>query len=735
MNKAMEEKLRLSMEECLSGMDALPSLEARVLERIGGRRRAPVRLTVAMAAALILTLMMAAALAAGAIAGWFRVEQKQTGAIISCVSDGDTLYLLSAKGLYTWETGQEKPSLLLAAADMRVAGLTTEALLCMPDGLPALLHPESGSLWRICAEGLQPVADYAGTALDNDDLHITAAACAGDSLLLRALPHEALPHEARLYRWHMPTGSVEQLPLTGVVGLCACTHEQALVLWQDPPTADTPQYRLSRLDAATGSIAETLCTAPIQGIEHIMVHPKTGQIAAFVAGAPSLWNGSSWTPLQGYALSAQTDTCAIIGDGIAAVNYNDLQVIPFATPNSMTTLHIRGPMAMNNEDATFQQEAPGIAVQREKDPALNAAAVQQAIAEGDTTDLFQLWISRDLVALFKNGTLAALPASLLLEEDAQAMLPVFREGLCANGRMYAVPSAVSVQVWESTQTLPDTFAGLPETCMNEGWTKERYAEEWLKAYILACAPNMPDFRLPAVTETLQALRDAPFAQGSPAGRVAITTNVALELSGRSSMPASGRVDHVYALDEPLPHAPILWRVPCTAVPGAKQVVPARLMVYVLNPNAANPEPAIRYLESIAAHRRPDTEALLKPDAAAPVLQPSVEKQIDQMIAEQRAYEEAHGLEPDAEHLEMQIAAIKADPVSWAVTEERLQVYREEIVPYVSLQLHPLLSGQAKAPDGIFSQMLQAVLACVNGEATPEDCVQTLERLLRAADSI
>ncbi len=728
MRNDMELKIRLAMEECLSGMENRPSLENCVLERIQGRRRAPFKLSAAMALALLLTLLAAAALAVGAIAGWFRVEQSSVGAIQSCVSDGDTLYLLSTGGLYTWQTGQEEPALLLTDDALQEAGLSTRALLCMLGGEPALLHPESCSLWRIRRQTLQATGNYSGTILDNSCLCITAAVCAGDNLFIRAVPCDALPQEALLFRWQLSTGSMEQLPLSGVLELCPFDTRQVLVLHQE--SAANPLYQLSRLDAATGSMVETLYTTPVQGIENIMMHPKTGQIAAFVAGAPSLWNGSGWSPLQGYALSEHTDACAIVGSSIAAINFDNLQVIPFTTENSMTTLHIRGFMATNNEDVTFQQENPGIAVQREKDPYLNAAAVQQAIADGDTTDLFHLWLSWDLTELFRSGTLAQMPTSPLLEKDAESMLPVFREGISAAGKGYAVPSRVTVNVWESVQESPGDFTGLLEACMDNGWTKEQYAGELLKGYILAFAPGMPDFHLSAFAEALHALRNAALPEAGQTDPAAYTTTAILDMNGKPVIPPSPGKNSGDSAGEQCPQSPILWRVPTPVVPGAAPVVPARLSVYVLNPNAANPELALSYLESIATHRRPDTEALLKPSAAVPVLQPAVEDEIERLVENQRALDAGLGQETDEEALTRRVAAVTAAPEAWAVTEEKLRVYREQIVPCISLQLHPLLSGKAKEADGAYTQLLQEVLAFVNEECTLESCLQQLEAVLQ-----
>ena len=62
-------------------------------------------------------------------------------------------------------------------------------------------------------------------------------------------------------------------------------------------------------------------------------------------------------------------------------------------------------------------------------------------------------------------------------------------------------------------------------------------------------------------------------------------------------------------------------------------------------------------------------------------------------------------------------------------ETRLQAYRDRIVPNMRLQLHPLLTRQAKETGGAYDRMLQAVLAYANGEGTLEDCLRKLDALL------
>ena len=738
MRNDMEKRIRTGIDDCLSGVEQLPSLESRVLERIHGQRRAPVKLSAAMALTLLLTLLAAAALAVGALSGWFRVEQQQLGAMQSCVSDGDTLYLLTDRGLYTWQPEDAEPALQLAAEQLWINGFSPEALLCRMGDELALLHPETRTLWQVDGQKLQPLAEYSGTALDNSGLRIRAAVCAGETLLIRAVPQNGRENEAQLFRWHLPTGSVELLPLTHVVELCALDNTHALALRQD---GSAMEETLCRIDAATGSIVETLCTAPVQGLEGIMVHPKTGQIIAFAAGAPSLWNGSGWTPIQGYGLSIHTDAFALIGDGLAAINFNDLQVISFVPENSLTTLRISGIMPLNNEDDAFQQAYPGMAVQRAKNAALTAADIRQAIADGDTTDLFHVSLNWDVAMLFRDGTLAALPPSAVLHEDAQGMLPAFQEGLCVDGAWYAVPSTVLVSIWESSEAVPATFAELVKAQAGAaspyiaplwsgiGWTRAEYAGHLLTSAILTGGAEGAAFRTPAFADALQALRDAQLPAEAQPGKPVITTDLSVDLHGRSASPVQPGKDVVYSQSEPDQPAPILWQIPSAACADLPSVVPARLTVYVLNPNAANPELALRFLEYVAVHRQPEQDALLKPMTAKPVLHPEVEAQIEWFVEEQRAFDEAQGLETDEEALERRIHAIKAAPDSWAVDETRLQAYRDRVVPCVRLQLHPLLTRQAKETGGAYDRMLQAVLAYANGEGTLEECLHKLDALL------
>lgn len=77
----------------------------------------------------------------------------------------------------------------------------------------------------------------------------------------------------------------------------------------------------------------------MQGIEGVACDGNT--ICAIVDGTLSLWNGTGWTALQGYALGHLDYAFAVVGEGYASLGTNDMQYVPFTEAGSLPTLTIR----------------------------------------------------------------------------------------------------------------------------------------------------------------------------------------------------------------------------------------------------------------------------------------------------------------------------------------------------------------------------------------------------------
>lgn len=218
------------------------------------------------------------------------------------------------------------------------------------------------------------------------------------------------------------------------------------------------------------------------------------------------------------------------------------------------------------------------------------------------------------------------------------------------------------------------------------------------------------------------------------GEARLDPDEILSLSGFEDMPFSGERTYEPGTTPPPPSAPD-WQLPPALSPDARRTAGANLLVYALNPNARNPDVAMAYLEYLCGHRALYDEALLKPASASPVLHPQIEEWIAWIIEDQHALDAELGLETDEEALAARTDAIRAAPDSWAVTQGRLEAYREEIAPYVDLRLHPLLAGSQKRDGGVYARMLRAVCDYVEGGAALEDCLTRLENLAASVPAV
>lgn len=718
-------RIRTAAEACLSGLDARPSLESRVRERIQGTRRAPVRLSAAVAVALLAVVLAAAALAAGMLAGWFRIGQEQVGALRGCAAVGDTLYLMTSDGLHAWTAEDAQPRKVLSAEELLEQGLTFETLLFSHDGAVGLLHEDTKTVWSWRSGQLTQLLSYAGTQLDLPGMRFTAAVCQDGWLFLCALPRGATAYEACVYRISLTDARTEMLAVDGVVELCAGKPGQMFALAADP-TGNKEQ--LLALDSASGAVNDVLYTAPLQGMCGIAWDADSETLYATVGGELSRWRQDGWETLQGYAEHHLAYAYAVVGNGYATVSHDGMQYMPFAPAESLPTLRIRGYIAAGNDDAAFQDSHPGAAVVREAAPALTGQDVIAAIQNGDTTDLFHVRLDGDLA---RAGWTAPLQSDAL-QQDVQQMLPMIRDAVCPDGTLYALPSTMTVLTWQSDSVEEQSFDELlalhggwqqnrpliAYPWMNRSWGKAEYVEYLLSACILEGAD------MQTYLAALQRLRDArlpePLDSSQPA---VILTRQAVSLGGER-MEEESR-NFVPGENAPSSEAPY-WMLPSRIDPQTKPHVPAQLVVYVLNPNAAQPELALDYLQHVAANRPPDTEALLKPDAAQPTLHPGVEKWLKQIEDDQRAYDAQQGVKTDEAALQARLDAVRAAPDSWAVEAARLQAYRETIAPWLDLQLHPLLSASSKQEDGVWTAMLEISLRFVRREI--EECSAELESL-------
>ncbi len=743
MNDHSMNPIRLALDECLTGLAERPSLRNKVLEQARGEIKVKKKLSVGFVLVIVLVLATVTALAVGALTGFFRLKQSDVGSMRGCVSTGDALYLMSSSGFCRWTPGEETPTMLISLDEMNERGLSFEALPYLDGDTIGLLDTDNKKIWHYRDHELALLLDYAGTTMDMPQLRYKQAVYQDGGLFLLAYSARYTERETFFYRVNPLTGDAEQMsiPTANINELCAYEPGKLLVLVSN---AEQRSESILVLDTATGAVGETLFTAPIQRVQGLAYHKELGGLYALVGGALSHWNGTDWTVLNGAAPGFLADSFAVITGGYVSVSFDEMQYLPFSPENSLSPLKIRGYISGDNADADFQ-EVYGTAVVRERDPALTAKAVREAIEAGDTTDLFHVRLDADLVEMIRDGLVAPLTTSKVLVTDAQAITPIIQKELFHDGQLYAVPSIMHAMVWQGECAIPETYGELLSkinVSADKGfsiswndaespWTKENHVNYLLETFIAQSTRDggTVDFHEETFANALATLRNMKLPSDTDASsQPPINPAEIVDLGGAypDGLPESG--ERFYDSETVQPDEPH-WLLPPTIANGAKPSIPVRVIVYLLNPNAQNPEAAMAYLEYIAAHRDPGDEGLLKPDDAKPVLHPAMERMIQFFIDDQRQSDDEAGITTDEVLLEAQMDAIRAAPDSWAITENNLDEYKKRILPYLDLRLNPLLSISAKQEGGVYQRLLQTMITYINGNVTIDECVAQLETIV------
>ncbi|MDD3411468.1 MAG: hypothetical protein PHY12_11745 [Eubacteriales bacterium] len=723
-----ENELRRAMDACLPGLENRPDFEREVLRQARGEIKRKKKRSAGLVLAIVLVLLSAAALAVSALYGLLYADQGVIGSPSGCAATEDTLYYLADQGLCAWTPQAPEGRVLISGADLSARGVSVNALLFWTNRL-TLLDQDAHKLWACQGNELTLLLDDAGTALGREKARFASPVFQDGFLFLRALQTDANEESAVLCKADIAAGTLEALALPGVIELSAYEPGTLLALQRDGASRED---RLLALSTATGAVERQLCALPALGIEGIAYDKAEGAVYAVVNGSLSRWEGNDWVSVADYAFHHLSHYRAITSGGYVSVSYDGVQYVPLAAEARPLTLAIRGFRAPDNLDQEYQQLHPGVAIARQQAAVMDGKALREAIQAGDTTDLFCVKLDADIQALMADGLAAPLSASPALQADAQETLPQIQTALFTNDVLCAVPSELSVTLWRAREetAAPETLeavlrehlawnaAGnealyLANDSAEQEWQQRDYAVYWLRTCLLEAqrANEAPDFQTSA--RLLKALKSASF-QHAPeaAGSSVLTPDAFLSLRGESESESQSQ-----------------WLLPPTVKAGAEPLVPARLHVYLLNPNSLHKEAAIAYLEYLAAHRSPHAEALLKPDRSSAALYPGVETWIAQIEADQRKEDKEARAQTDEAALQARIAAIKADPSSWEVTQEALAQYRQTIAPRLNLALHPLLTGLSSAD---FDAMLQTLMDYLEGRLTLARCTDRLSKLYAQA---
>ena len=672
------ETIRQAIAHHVDGL-RLPEGTARaVLQKAKEEKPMKRRISLVLAAAIILVLAAATALAVTALRGLGFVGREMDGSVYSGATDGQRLYYSDGFSLLTWQPEDEAPRVLISGESWREAGLSNPGTHLVHTGDALLLmDTESQRLYRWTGEGLDVVLDYAGTPLGALAQSVRSLIWQDGALYLTC--GDTASGTVRLVRADITDGSAQDLGLEGYTRLAPYQSGQLLGIRNTEGG-----NRAVILDAATGEVREVLgAPADLRGI---CWSEKRGTLYAMVDGALACWDGADWRTIRACALPAAVSFRGVIGDWYVAAGIDGIRLIALdGKEEARTSLTVRGlPSLERNLDHSFQQAYPGMVLSRRTETGhFCARDAVEAIRAGDTTDLFYLRLDGELLGLLRDGFFPAVASDSLLAE-AEGMAPVFRDALVWEGRLLACAGAPVVWAWQAVEGADDPPATFAELAASHRmpWTREEYAR-YLLVQLLMEEGGLPS---EVLAPALKALKAADLPLDAPAGDGGgLETAYGLVLRGHN----------------PADPEPATRPVPRPSVSAAApQRVPAELRVYVLNPNSPTREAALAFLEHAAGTRSPTHAALLSPESAVPALYPELVQLAETTGA-------------NADH-----------PANYEVSREGIDLYRSQVLPWLDLQLHPLLC-ESQVHDGAFQALLDAIMAYLAGEIPLERCLSVL----------
>lgn len=717
-NRKNRNQIHNAINTTLSGLRDDPWLGQRVIIEVNRTRMSNKKIKDRFLHTFVLLIILmfatATALAIGVLSGLFRLEQSDVGAMRNCISTGDTLYLLSSSGLCTWMPDNQIPEILISIDELGEKDISFESLLYLDDDSLVLMDVKHRKLWRYQDGEFVVLLDYTGTEMDIPNVRWTKVVCQEQNLFLLAQSTDDTKKGKRLYCANPQTGEVDPIHIPEGYILDLCTYEPGKVLVLVGYVQQRSE-RLLVLDTTTRTVSKTLYTAPIQ-LTQGLAYGETG-LYALVGGVLSRWESTEWVELNAAAHSFLAQSFAVMNEGYVSVSYNEMQYLPFVSEKNKSSLSIRGVMAIDNSDEDFQQ-LNQIAVIRARDPSMTPQDVRKAIESGDDTDLFHIALDADILSLIADGLVAPLGASDALVADVQGMTFALRESLMNDKELYAVPSVMIPKTWQGTREIPTTYTELLAQVGREVvvgwdeksiWTKKEYASAMLEAFISESTRNgeIVNFNEDAFSDSLRALKESKISSEID-GDLLTTINPAAVISLGGNPPETRDARE---LDEEnkVTESPC-WLIPPTVIPNVDPNVPVRVYVYLLNPHAQNVDAAIAYLEYIVSHRDPGKEGLMKPEHAEVILRPLAQHDLEDANAEKQA-------------------EILCMPDSWAITQERLDVYRDILLPNLDMQLHPLLSVSARREGGLFNLLHEIVVSYLDGHKSLEECLANLQEVV------
>lgn len=401
----------------------------------------------------------------------------EEGGFVSMAMMGDTLWLLSGTGLYTWHPGDKEPLLLgtmpkeaeqqggkqgvsIAGGGVMIVqnggGLIDNLLvwenklygLDSNDGTVYLMEAADGKMTLTKAQSLawQSMAENQGGY--SFPAMIADAAAADGCLYLLKTGMDVSKNE--LIRFNLSDGGFIKYEASLVAGFATYKDGKALIM-QYPSEQDamarTGKLWLNVLDLNTGEITKGI-ELPVPAAEGLAYDANTDTAAFFSTGEIYAVDQMASCRLAGYAPAAYQgitySKALMLKNSLYALNGEQVSIRGIAKGEGIP----RALCIQNASEESYKEFAvkrPDIPVVLKNAPFASAEMLMQDMAAG-SSDLYSFKIDElDYHSLMEKGYTSSLSGSSILKDMVSKMYPFLQKELSRGGDLAAFPVALTGQ--------------------------------------------------------------------------------------------------------------------------------------------------------------------------------------------------------------------------------------------------------------------------------------------------
>lgn len=657
-----------------------------------------------------------------------QAESTQITAYRDMVLVGDVLFILGQDGIWQKNLQDGTESLVISYYDMA----STQ------DVFPSGLFPYGDTFGVVDAErqvikvwqegAFQHLVDLEATIQLSDEEGVDYAR-QGDTLWIS--------DNRQLLAVSLTTGAVKPIRIPGIREITSYPAGGILAIQEVNGTAQVIHI------PTTTDYPATLMMLPGDGATGIVYDEGAQMVYLVMRGMLNRYEHGEWTPRIPMPDTRGIARCAIWNNHYIRAEGEHL-LMRSLDDSDLVTVVIQGGGSVERPDVPFMLEHPAIAIRRTGKSA-RPEDVYMAVTTGDdTVDLYGMYVSAGFLRLLEKGYLQPIDSDFLLN-DTLAMHPVVQDAVMRDGQLYAYPVHMNkVESWRRHPDYPDIkmpatltelldFAdawrkeghdALPVSIYyhNYEMTREVYARYALKQWVLTHGDENLRFSDEAFVKLMERIMTLPVRDE----QIILDDQV----NGVFDWTENVQIVPSYGTDGSL--------APCIAVMKPDEVVvPAELMVYVLNPNSRHKEQAMAFLKYQASSRMPNEHGKLYQ-----TVENGLEAIYYELLAEyqavledaQRALEQ--GKPEDRMELMVNLEMAKGslqqheDQIEdyRLYDTEALSFYQSYYAPRIRIVTAPLLETGDSVFPGLWPHLEELLQQCLEGQLSAEAMLARMDDL-------